>query len=147
MARSSGWVLAVAGLLTLVSATAFGAAAPQEASYFKWTDANGTVHVSATPPAGRQVTVLRLKEPAGSPDAASTEPLPSIAPTDELKQAQAAYREQSCAAARNDVRLLDQGAMVVSGKAPDAATKLGTEQRAQARLRAQQRIAQFCNGK
>ena len=118
------------------------AAMAQDGTYYKWTDASGTVHFSATPPPGQKVKARTLdtqdSQPAPAPQ------LPPTQPTAELEKAQAAYRQHSCEAARNDLELLEQQRMVVSGDRPDAATKLDAEQRAQAKVRAKQRISQFC---
>jgi Domain of unknown function (DUF4124) len=119
------------------------AAAAQDGTYYKWTDASGTVHFSATPPPGHKAETLKIEGASGS-QAATAGPPPSPQPTAELEQAQAAYRKSSCAAARNDLKLLEQGRMVVRGDSPDAATKLDAEQRTRAKQRAQQRISQFC---
>jgi hypothetical protein len=126
--------LALACLAWVVSA--------QDATYYKWTDAAGTVHVSATPPPGRNAKTIRLGGAASGQEGVA--PPAVSAPTPELEQARTAYRRRSCEAARNDLRVLAQGRMVVSGDSPDAATKLSVEQRAQARLRAEQRVSQFC---
>ncbi|MCX7514766.1 DUF4124 domain-containing protein [Frateuria sp. STR12] len=118
-------------------------ASAQDGSYYKWTDANGTVHFSATPPPGHKAEALRMDGQAAA-QAAPAPPLPPAQPTDALEKAQDAYRERSCEAARSDLQLLQQDRMVVSGDSPDAATKLDAEQRNQAKLRAKQRVSQFC---
>ena len=114
-----------------------------QATYYKWTDANGTVHFSDTPPPGRKTQAVKVND-ATAADKVVAPPQPSAQDKDALAKAQAAYRQQSCDAAREDLRVLSQGRMVVSGDNPDAATKLSTAQREQSRLRAQQRIAQYC---
>jgi hypothetical protein len=119
------------------------AATAQDGTYYKWTDASGTVHFSATPPPGRKAETLTLQGQDGE-QAAPAPPPPAMEPTAQLDQAQAAYRKRACEAARSDLQLLEKNRMVVSGDSPDAATKLDAEQRDQARLRAKQRITQFC---
>lgn len=119
------------------------AAAAQDTAYYKWTDAAGTVHFSASPPAVGKAAVVQINEENRSRPAEAAS-LPSVAPTPDLAQAQAAYREQSCTAARHDLRFLQGTKMVVSGSSPDAAAKLDAAQREQAKLRAQQRMVQFC---
>ncbi|NUO73962.1 MAG: DUF4124 domain-containing protein [Frateuria sp.] len=136
MIRSRVFVGFVAACLAM-------AAMAQDGIYYKWTDASGTVHFSATPPPGHKAETIKVKEASGS-QAVPAQPLPPTQPTAELEQAQAAYRQRSCAAARSDLKVLEQGRLVVSGSNPDAATKLDAEQRAQAKVRATQRISQFC---
>jgi len=121
------------------------AAAAQDGTYYKWTDASGTVHFSATPPPGQKAQARVLEGQSGS-QVAPAEPAPSAStePSAELEKAQEAYRRQSCEAARSDLKLLEQKRMVVSGDNPDAATKLDADQRTQAKLRARQRVSQFC---
>lgn len=131
----------------MASSTAFGMGADQAVSYFKWTDAHGTVHVSATPPPGRKATVLKVKG-EGDMDRSATPgaPLPEqkSMPSQEVRQAQADYRRQSCRSARSDVARLERDAEVANTRQLDAAAKLDVDQRSQARLRAQQRMIQFC---
>ncbi|MGN2243640.1 DUF4124 domain-containing protein [Frateuria sp. GZRR33] len=119
------------------------AATAQDGTYYKWTDASGTVHFSATPPPGHKAETLKLQG-QDAEQAAPAPPAPATEPTAELEEAQAAYRKSACEAARNDLGLLEKNRMVVSGDSPDAATKLNAEQRNQAELRARQRITQFC---
>ena len=119
------------------------AAVAQDGAYYKWTDAAGTVHFSATPPPGRKAETVVVKEAAGG-QPAPAQPLPPSQPTADLERVQAAYRQRSCVAARNDLKVLEQHRMVVSGDRPDAATKINAEQREQAKVRARQRISQFC---
>jgi hypothetical protein len=130
------WLIGCIATCLCVAATA------QDGTYYKWTDAHGTVHFSATPPPGQKAKALSLDVQDGQP--APVQPLPPAQPTAELEKAQAAYRKHSCEAARSDLKLLEQQRMVVSGDSPDAATKLDAEQRTQAMLRAKQRISQFC---
>ena len=129
-------------LIGCVAASLCVAAVAQDGTYYKWTDASGTVHFSASPPPGHKAKALVLEGQEGS-QAAPAPPTPAE-PSAELEKAQAAYRQHSCEAARNDLKLLEQNRMVVSGGSPDAATKLDAEQRGQAKLRARQRISQFC---
>ena len=119
------------------------AATAQDGTYYKWTDASGTVHFSATPPPGQKAKALSLDTTQGG-QSAPAQPLPPTQSTADLDKAQAAYRQRSCEAARSDLKVLEQHRMVVSGNSPDAATKLDAEQREQAKLRAKQRISQFC---
>lgn len=130
------------GMWLLGLALACGSAAAQE-TYYKWTDAAGTVHVSSTPPPGHAAKAVKIEGPSEA-QAAAAQPPKAAPPSAGLDAAKAAYRRQSCEAARHDLQVLSQDRMVVSGDDPSAATKLGAEQRAQARLRAQQRISQFC---
>lgn len=132
-------------LIGCVGAFLCVAAAAQDGTYYKWTDASGTVHFSASPPPDHKAKALVLEGQEGS-QAASAPPPPAAPaePSAELEKAQAAYRQHSCEAARNDLKLLGQNRMVVSGGSPDAATKLDAEQRGQAQQRARQRISQFC---
>lgn len=137
--RHGGWV---AGLVSMCLALAVSA---QDGTYYKWTDAAGTVHFSATPPPGRQAEALKFAGQGRDSNVAPPAP-PTAGQGQALDEARAAYRRRSCEAAQSDLKVLAQGRMVVSGDRPDAATKLDAEQRAQARLRAQQRVKQFCEG-
>lgn len=137
----------VPGLLLALIATAFAASAaaataPQQ-KYYKWTDAQGTVHFSAQPPQGRKAKVVDVKGDARS----EPPPQPAAQPTDELEQAEAEYRRQSCEAARNDLKLLGSGQMVVQGDSAATATKLNAEQRTRATTAAKARVDQFCTDK
>jgi hypothetical protein len=120
------------------------AAAAQDGTYYKWTDASGTVHFSATPPPGNKAQALKLEGQGEAQATPAPQPPPSSEPTAELQKAQEAYRMRSCEAARNDLKVLEQDRMVVQGDNPNAATKLDAEQRAQAKLRARQRVSQYC---
>lgn len=120
------------------------AASAQDGTYYKWTDASGTVHFSATPPPGKKAQALQLEGQGAAPSSPVQPPAAPSRPTAALEKAQNAYRKRSCEAARSDLKLLDQDRMVVRGDSPDAATKLDAEQRAQARIRAKQRVSQFC---
>lgn len=115
-----------------------------QTTYYKWTDASGTVHFSDTPPASHQAQSVKVSDGSSAQGKLVPPPQNSAQDKEALAKAQAAYREQSCTAARNDLRVLSQGRMVVSGDNPDAATKLSVEQREQSKLRAQQRVTQFC---
>lgn len=128
--------------LVLIALGFSGSIAAQGTVYYKWTDAAGTVHVSATPPPSGKATVVRIDDAAQGPAKPATLPAPPTAPG--LDQALVAYRQQSCAAARHDLKLLHGSGMVVTSGSPDAATKLSAAERAQATTRAQQRMAQFC---
>ena len=130
-------------LVGFIAACMCLAATAQDGTYYKWTDAGGTVHFSASPPPGRKAETLKL-EGQGGEQAAPAPPAPVVEPTPQLEEAQAAYRKQACEAARNDLAVLEKNRMVVSGDSPDAATKLDAEQRNQAKLRTRHRITQFC---
>ncbi|MEI7036925.1 DUF4124 domain-containing protein [Fulvimonas yonginensis] len=130
-------------LLGVLLACSAAAASAQD-TYYKWTDASGTVHFSATPPAGQRAEAVKVGG-TGAARVAPGQPPAAAGSAQQFEQATAAYRRQSCEAARNDLKVLSQGRMVVSGDSPDVATKLDAEQREQARLRAQQRVSQFCD--
>jgi hypothetical protein len=138
--RASGLLLAIAAVAFAAGAAA--AASPQQ-KYYKWTDAQGTVHFSAQPPQGRKAKVVDVKGDARS----EPPPQPAAQPTDELEQAEAEYRRQSCEAARNDLKLLASGQMVVQGDSAATATKLNAEQRTRATTAAKARVDQFCTAK
>ena len=132
----------------MASSTAFGMGTGQAVSYFKWTDARGTVHVSVMPPPGRKATVLKVKEAgdmARSAAPGAQLPEQKSVLSQEVKQAQADYRRQSCQFARNDIARLERDAEVANTRQSGAVAKLDADQRSQARLRAQQRMIQFCS--
>lgn len=118
-------------------------AADQDGRYYKWIDAQGSVHYSATPPLERKAAVLHVKEQAP----VQGRPLPKALPvqsTDELAKAETAYRQQACAAAKSDIATLEQGRMIVNGSDPDTATRMTPSQREAALAKAKSQVAQFC---
>lgn len=113
--------------------------------YFKWTDANGTVHYAQQPPPGQRSQ--RVSVDAGSGIAPAPETVVPAAQGDggsALDKAEAQYTERACAAARANLRLLESGkGMVVSGDI-DSGTKLSAEQRAKAIADARAQAAATC---
>ncbi|GAP67393.1 hypothetical protein MBSD_n2716 [Mizugakiibacter sediminis] len=124
-------------MLLAVAATAAGG------DYYKWTDASGTVHYTQRPPQGRPSQ--RVSVDAGSGIAPPPE---ATRPADQgrsLREADARYREQACATARENLRLLESGQRMIVSGGVDEGTKLSAEQRAKALADARARIAETCD--
>jgi len=148
--------------LVLVSTSAF-------AGLYKWVDAKGKAHYSdQPPPANVEATTLRSTSSAAdsaseSGAAASSAPAApnTIAEREaELRKAQQAKKEASdkaaqqqakadarkdnCAAARQNLRTLQEGARIMEIDASGERSYLGDEQRRQRMDKAQQDIGTYC---
>ncbi len=137
--------LALMGLTLLVA----GAACAQ--TYYKWTDAQGVTHYSEQPPAVKAKTIRLHATGDSSPEpaaAATTASPGEVAAA--LGAAKSDYRKQSCATARNNLKLLSGQAMVLdAGTVANPAMvtggrKLSAEQREAAKVNAQKQIQEFC---
>ncbi|MCE5232215.1 MAG: DUF4124 domain-containing protein [Mizugakiibacter sp.] len=127
-------------LLAFAAVTAGG-------DYYKWTDANGTVHYAQQPPPGQRSQRVSVDAGSGiTPPPEAAQPAADAAPGggSALDKADAQYTERACAAARANLRLLESGkGMVISGDV-DSGTKLGAEQRAKAITDARAQAAATC---
>ncbi|WP_114240122.1 DUF4124 domain-containing protein [Dyella sp. C9] len=114
---------------------------------YKWTDAQGTVHYSEQKPVG-DAKVLRLQDHATGEAA---EPSPAEATRDQqagepaLERAEHEQRARMCGKARDNLKLLDSPALVLSHADVNTATRLSDEQREQARGEARDQIRMYCN--
>lgn len=136
-------------VVTIVAATLAAVASAQ--TYYKWTDAQGVTHYSAQRPPTVKAQPLHVRSDAPAPAAPATVAPPAATTAKNLKAAQDDFKKQACATARNNLRLLSGSAMVLDTgtlQHPDGVTtasKLSTEQRADATVKAQQQIAQYCD--
>lgn len=139
----SGWP--VIGL-ALGAALAMSPLKAQE-TYYKWTDANGAVHYSDTPPEGRRANVVRVRQGA-SVTSETAAPAPAatsaVAP---LQQVEQAWQEQACRSARNDLAILKSGKLVVAGDSPEEAKRMSDADREASMAGAQARVEQYCHEK
>ena len=134
----------------IVAAAAIFAVSPLCAqTYYKWVDAKGVTHYGAAPPSDGKSSKLELHS-----DSADSGPAAVITPNASASDADAAndqYKKQSCAAAKNDLKLLDSGAMIVNGGSTanptgiEQASKLTQGQRDAARVQANHRVHEFCD--
>lgn len=118
------------------------AAAATGGDYYKWVDANGTVHYAQQPPQGRPSQ--RIDVDSGSGIAPPPEATRSADQGKSLRAADARYREQACAAARENLRLLESGQRMIVSGGVDEGTKLTADQRAKALTDARAQIAEAC---
>lgn len=121
-------------------------------TFYKWVDAKGVTHYSEERPAAdAQVVTLRQQgvvseEPA---KAATTATAPDA--TRSLAAAAVEFGKQACQTARENLKVLDSGRMVLaSGTVSDpsgveTATKLSGEQREAAKTAALKDIETYCS--
>ncbi len=149
MVRMPTLAVLCAGCLFLAGVAVAGDTGKQD-HYYKWRDAHGTVHITSEPPPGRAAIELKVPAVPASDMAGAPTREPASAqsarpgPGPETIREQQAYRHRSCTAARNEIMRLDREA---AGNAPttsDASASLAVKQRNEARLRARQRMLQYC---
>lgn len=121
--------------------------------YYKWKDAHGTVHFSATPPAHKAKTIsVEDAAPTPVPQAmAATPPTPeqsarAKATQSALQKANATAVTANCATARQNMLRLQQRDMLAENndKDPSKPHVLNPEQRAMALDTARSQTAQYC---
>lgn len=134
----------IATLAWVLGCTVCTTSFAQSMAYYKWKDASGAMHYSATPPPHAKAEVLHVRASSTVSDIPA--PASSAPVANPLGQAEATYRRQSCAAAKNDVEILGKGTLVVAGSDPSTATRMDSTQRDAALLKAKARISQFCGG-
>lgn len=132
-------------LLTVLLLPALALAASRV--YYKWTDVQGVVHYSETPPSGHTYQRVQVDgatpSPTGSGQHAAA---PAPASTAALARAERDYRRRACTAASGDVKRLSGKGLVVSGRGDQARALHGT-QRAKALAEARARVKQYCDGR
>jgi hypothetical protein len=130
-------------------------AVAQAGDYYKWTDAQGTVHYSQTPPPDHASKSVYVN------DDARTAPLPGMNPTPQTREQKVRARSEraamqqantetvstNCKTARQDIRNLEGRRMVVKGGDPADAHALDPQQREQALADAQKQAALYCSNK
>jgi len=124
---------------------------------YKWTDDQGRVHFSGTPPAGRKATRMETAEPAAPPSQSSSGSTwqQQLQISNEKRQLarekdqEAAKRQrenyQRCLSARNTLDTLNRERPVYRVNAQGEREYYDDSQRQAARDNAMQRVAQYCN--
>lgn len=119
-------------------------------TYYKWTDAQGITHYSEQRPAGKAAAItVRPGMPEEPAVATTTQPAPS--PTQALDAAAVQFKKQACQTARENLKLLAGGGMVVSTgtvshpSGVETATKLSAEQRDAAKVNARKNVDTYCS--
>lgn len=153
-------------LLVLIAALAFSASAP--AQMYKWKDANGRIRYGDTPPPGVNATPIRGPSsyaPSAAPaadaknhkDGKKDKPLtPEQAFEKRQKEradaeqkaakerADAEAKRMNCEQAQAQLRSIDSGQRIAMINAAGERVYLDDDQRAAARSRAQQAVADWC---
>jgi hypothetical protein len=141
-----------ASLTGLLLITALAAASAQAGDYYKWTDAQGTVHYSQTRPIDHPSTSIRVGDGAPAVPAAPTAKAPvdakqkagANASQTALQKANAQALSSNCAVARKNIASLEGHGMVVASGDPDKAHALDPDARAQALADARKEAATYC---
>lgn len=140
----------VAAMIPLLLAAC---AVAQAGDYYKWTDAQGTVHYSQTPPPDRASKSVYIN------DGAPTPPLPGMSSAPQTPEQKAKAQSQqaalqnankeavnaNCKAAQQNVANLQGRRMVVKGGDADKARALDPQQREQALADAQKQVTTYCS--
>jgi len=125
----------------------------QAGDYYKWIDAQGTVHYSQTPPPDRASKSVYIN------DGAPTPPLPGMSSTPQTPEQKAKAQSQqaalqnankdavsaNCKSAQQNVANLQGRRMVVKGGDPDKVRALDPQQREQALADAQKQVKTYCS--
>ncbi len=129
----------------------------------KWTDANGEVHYSDVPPKNNpQVEKLHFQDSGGTPPAdniyapKSTKEMEDdfqrakaardkLAKQEEQARAAAAAKQANCAAARNNLSLMQQSRRMFNTDANGERVYLDDNQRQQQLDGGQEAVNQYCN--
>jgi hypothetical protein len=132
----------VAGVLLVLSTPVLA-----QNDFYKWKDANGTTHYSATPPSKGEMSTVRISAASGSSAQAFPEPAVAASSGSDaaLRLANEDYRKRACVAARSDVATVKSGVMLVDGKDPGDSHSLNDQERAKASAAARSRVDQFCS--
>lgn len=116
-------------------------------TYYKWIDASGVTHYGQEAPAHGKTSKLDLHNGATAVTVKRELPQVDSAAADEAEKQ---YNLQSCASAKNDLKLLASNALLVAGGSAaspvdvEQAHKLTPEQREAARTEATKRIHEYC---
>lgn len=121
----------------------------QAADIFKWQDASGRVHYTATPPA-HGIPFQRLNKPAPPPSdaAAALQKLREQAGLDgsaETGQEQVALRAQACEKAKANQAVLEQHDTVARPGADGRQVVMSPEERAEALRQTLKEVDFYCN--
>ncbi|HET6913118.1 MAG TPA: DUF4124 domain-containing protein [Rhodanobacteraceae bacterium] len=125
----------------------------QAGDYYKWTDAQGTVHYSQTPPPDRTSKSVYVDDGAPTPPLPGTGSAPQTPEQKAQAQSQQAALQSAnkeavsanCKAAQQNVANLQGRRMVVKSGDPDKARALDSQQREQALADAQKQVTLYCS--
>src|SRR5690242_9001652 len=121
--------------------------------YYKWTDAQGTVHYSQTPPPDRTSKSVYVDDGAPTPALPGMSSTPQTPEQKAKAQSQQAAVQQAnteavsanCKAAQQNIAALQGRRMVVRGGDADKARALDSQQREQALADARKQVALYCS--
>lgn len=139
-------------LMGLLLITVLAAGAAHAGDYYKWTDAQGTVHYSQTPPPEHAASTVHVS------DGAADAPVPGMshAPATvegkakaqsgqtALQKADTQAMAANCASAQKNIANLQGRGMVVASGNPDKARALDPDAREQALADARKEAATYC---
>lgn len=162
-------------LLMLAAITTAMAPGLAQAEIYKWKDKNGTTRYSDIPPPSNIKNESIGRKATKAPTPAETEPAQaankagSAAPNDatainreeaaakraqnaeakkmadEVKAAEMKYRQESCTAARNNLRMYTAGGRLMTTDANGERRYLGDDEISNNRAQAQQAVEKFCD--
>lgn len=125
------------------------AASAAQAGVYKWTDANGRVHYSSSPPPGGQAEQVRIRSAPASSEADT--PAPAAAPAEEQGAGETAEptsaREtfaKNCEIARQNLTVLQDPKLTVFRQDGGKPVRYDEEQRKQQIAAAQAQVQQWC---
>lgn len=141
-------------IVTAIPLLLAACAAAQAGSYYKWTDGQGTVHYSQTPPPDQGSKPVYINDgnsqplPTGMDTATETPKQQAHAQATEmaLDKANTQALKSNCDAAKRNIALLDSKSIVAHPEASDVRA-LTPEQRQQALVDARKQAATYCEGK
>jgi len=124
-------------ITAIVLALAIGSAGNAFATeVYRWTDDEGQVHYTSTPPSGRDITVIKVTDGGGSPASSSSD----AAVEDEA----VAQRRQHCETARHNLELLEDERIETFLDADGATVRFDADERAALLAETQAQVQYFC---
>lgn len=136
------------GWLSTLALFCFSSACLSQQVY-KWKDGAGTIHYSEQPPPnGVKKVRMKLSVNDAGENISESDATPTSKPDDQtaLDKANDKQERHLCSTARQNMKLLDSGAMIASGGDIKVATQLAGEQREKARGEAQAQVERYCHG-
>jgi len=139
----------VAGLLLIA---VLAAASAHAGDYYKWTDAQGTVHYSQTAPLNHASSTVHvgdgapIAQPSGMGNASATPEGKAKTQSSQaaLQRADTQTLNANCATAQKNIANLQSHRMVVASGDPDKARALDPQAREQALADARKDAATYC---
>lgn len=114
---------------------------------YTWTDAKGTVHFGERPPKDVKATLVKTRTGHSAPtpeQAAAAQPKPATSNTAQTEQQTSLKDPERCAAARENLNLLNSAARIRTRNADGVTVFLTEEDKVQQREIAQRVIDQAC---